>query len=110
MATATEEHVVQERMKESEHELHPLQDTWTYYLFIYKGNDKWDESIIKVATFGTIEHFWSVMYNTAPPSRTPNGTDIFMFRSDIEPKWEHPRNENGGRWLVPLTPDSPIDR
>ncbi|OON18212.1 eukaryotic initiation factor 4E, partial [Opisthorchis viverrini] len=70
----------------------------------------WDESLEKVATFSTIEHFWSVMLHTDPPSGIANGTDVYMFRSEIQPRWEDPKNESGGRWLLNLSSSSPIDR
>lgn len=31
----------------------------------------------------------------------PN-TDFLMFKKGIRPEWEHPRNKNGGKWVVTL--------
>ncbi|CAL8096679.1 unnamed protein product [Calicophoron daubneyi] len=109
MATAVEEAGTDKRDEGPACDLHPLQDSWTYYLFIFKSTSAWEESIKRVATFSTIEHFWSVMLHTEPPSRIANGTDVYMFRSEIMPKWEDPKNENGGRWLMNLPPGSRID-
>ncbi|KER34119.1 hypothetical protein T265_00007 [Opisthorchis viverrini] len=109
MATAVTGQCQEGKAEEAPCELHPLQDSWTYYLFLFKSSGLWDESLEKVATFSTIEHFWSVMLHTDPPSGIANGTDVYMFRSEIQPRWEDPKNESGGRWLLNLSSSSPID-
>ncbi|KAF5397134.1 Eukaryotic translation initiation factor 4E [Paragonimus heterotremus] len=109
MTTAVGEQCQEAKTEEAPIDLHCLQDPWTYYLFVYKANGSWNDCINKVATFSTVEHFWSVMLHSDPPSRIMNGTDVYMFRGDIEPRWEDPRNESGGRWILNLTQNSPID-
>jgi translation initiation factor 4E len=35
--------------------------------------------------------------NIIPPSRLSPGSDLHLFREGIEPKWEDPRCEHGGK-------------
>ncbi|CAH8505798.1 unnamed protein product [Heterobilharzia americana] len=100
---------VEEKDKEEELQLNPLQDEWSYYLFVFNKSDKWEECIEKVATFNTIEYFWSVLKHTVQPSKMVNGNDLYMFKRDITPKWEDPRNENGGRWLINISQQHNVD-
>jgi translation initiation factor 4E len=37
-----------------------------------------------------------------PPSRLSPGSDLHLFREGIEPKWEDPSCEGGGKWGVAL--------
>ena len=49
------------------------------------------------------------MYNNIkPPSWLGPGTDFHLFKEGIEPKWEDPTCEFGGKWtvLVPKGPNS----
>nr|3HXG_A Chain A, Eukaryotic Translation Initiation Factor 4E [Schistosoma mansoni]3HXI_A Chain A, Eukaryotic Translation Initiation 4E [Schistosoma mansoni] len=88
---------------------HPLQDSWSYYLFQFRKALDWDECLEKVATFSTIEDFWSVLTHTVRPREITYGKDLYMFKSDIMPKWEDPKNENGGRWLINVTARQDVD-
>ncbi|KER32364.1 hypothetical protein CRM22_002422 [Opisthorchis felineus] len=109
MAAAVVKQCQEESTEDTPYELHPLQDSWSYYVYLYKSNGLWDECLNKVSTFSTIEQFWGVMLHTIPPSTHAYGTDVYMFRSDIQPSWEDPKNESGGRWLLNLSPTSPVD-
>lgn len=90
-------------------EFHGLQDSWCYYIFVYKKTSNWEDSLEKVATFDTVEHFWGVLTQTINPSAMVNGNDIYMFKDGIQPKWEDPKNENGGRWLINIRSGDKVD-
>ncbi|KAK4469438.1 hypothetical protein MN116_006990 [Schistosoma mekongi] len=75
----------------------------------YRKSNNWDECLEKVATFSTIEHFWSVLSHTHRPKEMTNGNDLYMFKCGIVPKWEDPKNENGGRWLINISPRQDVD-
>jgi len=94
---------------------HPLQFSWT--LWYKKGTNSrdkrnttekknWEDEIKKIYSFDTIEDFWSLFNNIASPSQLMCGSDYFLFKSDIEPKWEDPQNKNGGNWTI-LVQNSP---
>ncbi|CAI2726547.1 unnamed protein product [Schistosoma spindalis] len=109
-AVESSQRVKEEKEKEEEElSLHPLQDSWCYYLFQFKKGLLWDACIEKVATFSTIEHFWSVLTHTVRPKDITNGSDLYMFKSEIMPKWEDPKNENGGRWLINVSPRQDVN-
>jgi translation initiation factor 4E len=46
--------------------------------------------------------------NIKPPSWLGVGTDFHLFKEGVEPKWEDPTCEHGGKWtvLVPKSPNS----
>ncbi len=48
----------------------------------------------------------SLYNNIKPPSWVASGADFHLFKKGIEPKWEDPRCENGGKWTV-LVPKGP---
>lgn len=44
----------------------------------------------------------SLYNNIKPPSWVSSGADFHLFKKGIEPKWEDPRCEHGGKWTVPV--------
>jgi translation initiation factor 4E len=44
--------------------------------------------------------------NIKTPSWLGVGTDFHLFKEGVEPKWEDPTCEHGGKWTV-LVPKSP---
>jgi translation initiation factor 4E len=50
----------------------------------------------------------SLYNNIKPPSWLSVGTDFHLFKEGVEPKWEDPTCEHGGKWtvLVPKSPNS----
>ena len=54
----------------------------------------------------------SLYNNIKPPSWLPAGTDFHLFKAGIEPKWEDPQCEHGGKWtiLVPKGAKQTIDK
>ena len=42
----------------------------------------------------------SLYNNIKPPSWLPPGTDFHLFKEGIEPKWEDPKCEHGGKWTI----------
>ena len=48
----------------------------------------------------------SLYNNIKPPSWVGSGADFHLFKKGIEPKWEDPRCEHGGKWTV-LVPKGP---
>lgn len=45
-----------------------------------------------------VEDFWGVLNNVRPPSRLNPGSNYHLFKSGIEPMWEHTANQAGGKW------------
>jgi translation initiation factor 4E len=42
----------------------------------------------------------SLYNNIIPPSRLSSGSDLHLFRENVEPKWEDPMCEGGGKWTA----------
>ncbi len=41
------------------------------------------------------------MYNNIkPPSWLPPSTDFHLFKEGIQPKWEDPACQHGGKWTI----------
>ncbi|KAJ2323591.1 hypothetical protein GGI00_005579, partial [Coemansia sp. RSA 2681] len=84
---------------------HPLHYAWTYW-FMHRAPgqkiDDYEASMIKIATFGTVESFWDVYSHLKRPDQVPTITDYQMFRAGVRPVWEDPANVNGGKWMIRL--------
>jgi len=89
----------------------PLQFRWTLWYSAprdteLEANRKWDQERVKqIVEFGTVEEFWRVFNNLAPPSNLPDGADLHLFRSGVSPAWEDPFNSKGGTWTYRLSKD-----
>lgn len=88
---------------------HPLEYKWTLWFDNPKGTqnqNNWGQTLRAVYTFDTVEDFWCLYNNIKPPSWLGPGTDFHLFKEGIEPKWEDPTCESGGKWTV-LVPKGP---
>jgi len=55
-----------------------------------------------LATFATVEQFWSVYCHLRRPSEVQDKVDYHLFKQGIKPVWEDDVNRNGGKWVVRL--------
>jgi hypothetical protein len=94
-----------------------LNDTWILYDHEKSNNDDYEKSTRILGNFNTVFGFWTY-YNGLPlPSKlfyqtgigkpyydNDNGTrevsSISLFRKGILPKWEDPKNINGGEFAL----------
>ncbi|KAI7836896.1 hypothetical protein COHA_009228 [Chlorella ohadii] len=103
---AGEEPAAQQPQQEGEPDFsqkHPLETKWTLWFDNPNGKQKqatWGQTLRAVYTFDTVEDFWCLYNNIIPPSRLSAGSDLHLFREGIEPKWEDPRCEHGGKWTA----------
>uniref|UniRef100_A0A7S0VVQ5 mRNA cap-binding protein n=1 Tax=Hemiselmis tepida TaxID=464990 RepID=A0A7S0VVQ5_9CRYP len=84
---------------------HPLQNQWVLWFdnpVKRLGAKDWSSNLKKVATFDNVEDFWGVFNNVRPPSRLNPGSNYHLFKTGIEPMWEHPANEVGGKWTYSI--------
>jgi len=83
---------------------HPLKFAWTLWYDAQLANGKrpaqWGENMKEVYTFTTVEDFWRMYNNIALASQIQQGCSFSLFKKGIEPKWEDPKNEKGGKWTV----------
>jgi len=82
---------------------HPLQNRWTWW---YDNPGKktsqssWGEFLKQIMTFDTVEDFWRLYNNIVPASQLAAGSDYHLFKENVEPKWEDPANNKGGKWII----------
>jgi len=85
---------------------HPLKHGWSlWYDAQMKDGRKpqvgqWGEGIKEIFAFQTVEDFWRMYNNVAPPSQIPMGCTYNLFKKGIEPKWEDLSNSSGGKWTL----------
>lgn len=68
------------------------------------SQSSWGDYLRKVVTIDTVEDFWGLYNNVLAASKLPAGANYHFFKDGIEPKWEDPENEKGGKWLITLPP------
>jgi len=79
---------------------HPLQNSWTMWLFTHDRSKPWEENQHSILTFNSVEEFWGLYHNIAQPSELPSGCDYSLFKEGIKPMWEDESNKKGGRWIL----------
>ncbi|KAL4065955.1 translation initiation factor eIF 4e-like domain-containing protein [Scleroderma citrinum] len=87
--------------------VHPLRNTWVFWFRQQRapGNKitNYEEGIKKVASFSSVESFWSLHTHLSPPSSLIPTTDYLLFHAGIRrPVWEDPLNRTGGKWIIRL--------
>ena len=83
--------------------INKLQTKWTFWfdkLDSMTIDDDWEQFLIKTYTFEDAENFWNFFNNIIPPQYLQNGASFYLFKSNIEPKWEDEKNAGGGRWVL----------
>mmetsp|Transcript_16491 Transcript_16491/g.35827 ORF Transcript_16491/g.35827 Transcript_16491/m.35827 type:complete len:205 (-) Transcript_16491:371-985(-) len=92
---------------------HPLQFEWVlWYDGPAQGNAQkttknYGNTLRELGRFSTVEDFWALFNNLVEPSKLAPQTSYQLFKGGIEPKWEDPRNELGGKWTIPLPREPP---
>ncbi|KAG6328796.1 hypothetical protein ID866_10294 [Astraeus odoratus] len=87
--------------------VHPLRNTWVFWFRQQRapGNKitNYEEGIKKVASFASVESFWSLHTHLSPPSSLVPTTDYLLFHTGVRrPVWEDPLNRMGGKWIIRL--------
>jgi len=85
---------------------HPLNSSWTLWYFLNDRSIAWEDSQIQVASFDTVEDFWSLFNNITEASQLRVGCDYSLFKTGIKPMWEDNHNKHGGKWSLTSSPKS----
>jgi len=95
----------------------PINHEWTLY-YEKKSKAKVGKCLNKadylkelepVGTFKTVENFWSTWNQLLEQCNTKAEANYHMFKDDIKPLWEDPKNSKGGKWVIPLQKDQSSD-
>ena len=78
---------------------HPLNDKWVFWFGSAqpRSKDSYESKLHSVGTVQTAEQFWGVFNALPTPPQLAVGGDLALFRDTIQPMWEDPQNEGGGR-------------
>ncbi|CAL1267855.1 unnamed protein product [Larinioides sclopetarius] len=79
---------------------HPLQNMWSLWFYKNDRTKSWEENLMEIITFDTVEDFWALYNHLEVVSKIPVGCDYALFKHGIKPMWEDSRNKQGGRWLL----------
>ncbi|XP_041975949.1 eukaryotic translation initiation factor 4E1-like [Aricia agestis] len=79
---------------------HPLKTSWSFWMFTNTNKKDWEENLVKLTVFDTVEDYWRLYHWMKRPSELVFGQDYAVFRGDITPMWEHPANRRGGRMIL----------
>ncbi|KAH8385181.1 hypothetical protein KR200_011432, partial [Drosophila serrata] len=88
---------------------HPLNSLWTLWYLQNDRNKSWEDMLNVVASFETVENFWSLWTHIKPPSELKIGSDYSIFKKGIRPMWEDEANKNGGRWVISISKNNKHD-
>ncbi|XP_045446336.1 eukaryotic translation initiation factor 4E1-like [Melitaea cinxia] len=82
---------------------HPLQNSWSFWLFTNnKAQKNWEENLVKLTTFDTVEDYWCLYHHMKRPSELNSGQEYAVFKNNARPTWDDDANKRGGRWLINL--------
>eukprot|EP01132_Coremiostelium_polycephalum_P006612 gene6612-8183_t len=86
-----------------------LECEWVFYYDegVPKGQicDDWSSLIKNLGSFKTVQGFWGYWDNIVDTSFFPDGANLRLFKSGIEPMWEDPSNTAGGKWTLMVHKD-----
>ncbi|KAI6182125.1 EIF-4F 25 kDa subunit [Aphelenchoides bicaudatus] len=83
--------------------VYKLKYKWTFWYVPSGDREKsWTDKLTKLFTVGTVQEFWRFYLNVLPPSKLSTGSDYYFFKDGINPTWEDPANESGGRWTYTI--------
>ncbi len=84
-------------------EEHPLKHTWVvWYRPPTSKYSDYEKSTIPLASFSTVEAFWTIYSHLKRPSSLPSVSDYHIFKKGVRPVWEDKENRKGGKWIVRL--------
>lgn len=81
---------------------HPLHNCWTLWYYENDRTNSWEQNLKEIASFNTVEDFWSLYNHIKSASELKQGCDYSLFKKGVKPMWEDEVNIRGGRWLINL--------
>ena len=61
---------------------------------------QFEQALIPLGTFDTVEGFWAVYSHLARSNNLPPASEYFLFKTGIKPMWEDAANQDGGKWII----------
>lgn len=63
---------------------HPLQNMWTLWFLHPDKNRGWEDRVIPIISFDTVEDFWSIYNHIKTPAEFSTGHDYYLFKTGIK--------------------------
>ncbi|KAF3930568.1 hypothetical protein ABW19_dt0203506 [Dactylella cylindrospora] len=89
----------------------PLRHEWTFWHDKYQadgttastgGSEGYASQLKELANISTIQAFWQV-YNNTPFESLALRDSLLLFKKNVKPIWEDPRNNKGGAWTFRIS-------
>jgi len=84
----------------------PLECSWTlWYSEVPTGGgsmstEEYTESLNNIGSFNTVQKFWRYFNNMPSLEKISARSNIYIFKENIQPKWEDDHNIHGGIWNI----------
>ncbi|KAF8465237.1 translation initiation factor eIF 4e-like domain-containing protein [Kalaharituber pfeilii] len=78
----------------------PLRHEWVFWhdrSAATTNDDNYEDQLKEIAQISTIQSFWQV-FNNIPFTSLPLRDSYRLFKKNVKPIWEDPRNAKGGAW------------
>ncbi|XP_035221170.1 eukaryotic translation initiation factor 4E-like isoform X2 [Stegodyphus dumicola] len=59
---------------------HPLQHMWSLWFYKNDRTKSWEENLMEITTFDTVEDFWALYNHIEVVSKLPMGCDYALFK------------------------------
>ncbi|KAJ3432674.1 eukaryotic translation initiation factor 4e class ii 2b [Anaeramoeba flamelloides] len=96
----------EEETEKIEKKIHKLQSKYRFSFVKRESNNSqisYQDRIKSICTFDTAEDFWGFYSHLVRPNDIAgDGGDYLLFKDGIDPVWEDPENEKGGKWILRL--------
>lgn len=63
---------------------HPLQNSWTMWFLHPDKSRDWEDRVIPIISFDTVEDFWSIYNHIKTPAEFSLGHDYYLFKQGIK--------------------------
>jgi translation initiation factor 4E len=84
----------------------PLACGWSFFFFSNptgaSSSESYQDSIHELASFNTVESFWSIYCHLRKPNDLDPPNGYHLFRTGVRAIWEDADNAAGGKWLIRL--------
>lgn len=82
-----------------------LFDAWCLYCLSNSVTKEENYDPTLVFRIDSVATFWKTVNNLPEPTELSPPTTMYLFRDDINPKWEDPKNVAGGAWKLRIDRD-----
>lgn len=86
-----------------------LANEWTFWYYEYKRGVEWEQCQHEISSFRTLDQFFILHSEVKYASEINLTCDYAFFKHGIRPMWEDAVNCWGGRWVIDIDKNYPLD-